>query len=280
MGKNVASDIVSLPISTIRAGDRLREVDQDHVDFIAVSLDENGLRSPLWVRVAGADGLHDLIAGAHRLAAATQLGWDEIRCEVMDVDDLDAKMLEIDENLFRRELTCLDRAAFLAERKDVYEALHPESKRGVVGQSAMNNQTDNLVSLVPSFAEATAIKLGVDARTVFRAIARARNIAPDVRKMIATTWVAQKGAALDALARLQPDEQRAAVAILLKERGPKTIPLALAELRGTPIEQDTDEAEYAALIKAWRRAGKRARDQFVAFLDSEGAVHAPFGNAA
>jgi len=274
MSRNFASEIVSIPIDTICADDRLREIDTDCVDLLSVSMDEYGLLSPLWVREAGADGLHDLIAGAHRLEAAKRLGWVEIIAIVFSVEGLDARMMEIDENLFRRELSPLDRATFLAERKEIYETLHPETKNGAAGLAAMNNQTDKFVSLVPSFAEATAEKLGVDGRTVFRAIARATKIVPDVRKLIATTWVAQKGSVLDALARLAPDDQRAVAALLVKENGPKTVALAQAEINGTSIEPDDEEVQYTSLLKAWRRAGKRARDQFIAFLDDEGALTA------
>ena len=181
--------------------------------------------------------------------------------------------MEVDENLFRRELSTLDRAIFLAQRKEVYEALHPETRRG-----GDRSQTDNLVSLIPSFADATAIKLGVDARTVFRAVARASAIVAETRKLIATTWIAQKGAALDALAKLDPDDQVAVARRMLAEDAPvKSVAEALRLVRGeadaaTPEEDAASELQ--ALVKAWRRAGQRARDNFVAFLEREGAVEA------
>lgn len=271
--KHILPETVIIPISTIVADDRLREIDVDYVDFLSVSMDDLGLRTPVWVQEADAQGLHHLIAGGHRLEAAKRLGWIEIRADVFSIDGIDARMLEIDENLFRRELSPLDRAVFLAERKSLYEARHPETKRGAAGQATMNDQTDKLVSLVPSFAEETALKLGVDARTVFRAIHRADNIAPDVRRKIAATWIAAKGTALDALARLEPPRQREVVALLLKEDGPKNVAAALVELNGpAPDQPDGTEAEYGALLKAWRRAGAKARDRFTSFLASEGAI--------
>lgn len=247
-------------------------IDEDWVDFLSVLMEDVGLRTPLWVQDADETGLHQLIAGAHRLAAAIRLGWTEIRADVFSVDGIDARMLEIDENLFRRELSPLDRSVFLAERKALYEAKYPETKRGGDRKS---DQSDNLVSLVPSFADATALKLGVDARTVFRAIARAEKIAPDVRKKIATTWIASKGAMLDALIRLDPDVQRKVVDALLREGGPKNVAAALVELNGAPIEENAEDAGYLALVKAWRRAGARGRDAFIEFLRGEGAVDAP-----
>lgn len=274
-GKTAEPEIVTIPIETIMCDDRLRGIDQDHVDLLAVSMEEFGLRSPLWVQMADGAGLHSLIAGAHRLAAAKQLGWTDIRCEVLDCDGIDARLLEIDENLFRRELNPLDRSVFLAERKALYEARYPEAKRGAKGLAVANDQTDKLVSLVPSFAEETAIKLGVDARTVFRAIARAEKIAPDVRKTIATTWIAAKGSVLDALVKLEADEQRAVVRRMLGPDGEKSVAAALAALRGDVIEADGTDGELQRLLKAWRGAGKAARDQFIDFLVGEGAALHP-----
>ena len=271
MLKNAQVETVIIPIETIVSEDRMRQIDSDYVDFLSVSMDEVGLRTPVWVQEADQEGLHQLIAGAHRLEAARRLGWREIRADVFSIDGIDARMLEIDENLFRRELTPLDRAVFLAERKELYEARNPETRRGGDRRS---DQTDKLVSLIPSFAEETAVKLGVDARTIFRAIARANNIVPDVQKKIAVTWIAAKGAALDAISRLEPEQQRAVVALLLQEGGPRTVPAALAVLTGEHPTRDSSDDQYGALLKAWRRAGSRARDLFTAYLAAEGAIDA------
>ncbi|MFT8664020.1 MAG: hypothetical protein ABF772_03195 [Acetobacter orientalis] len=47
-------------------------------------------------------------------------------CVVKNVNDDEVELLEIDENLCRRELSALDRATFLTRRQDVYQKLHPE----------------------------------------------------------------------------------------------------------------------------------------------------------
>ena len=68
-----------------------------------------------------------------------------------------AEMAELDENLMRRELTVLQRAEMLARRKQLYEALHPEAKRGVAGGRASGarrrgDRTTVNVSLVREIA--------------------------------------------------------------------------------------------------------------------------------
>ncbi|MFT8560932.1 MAG: ParB N-terminal domain-containing protein [Acetobacter sp.] len=115
-------------LSDIDADDRLREVDHEAALFISASIAEHGLRQPIEVRKVGKR--YKLIAGGHRLQAAKILEWVDIPAIVLKATELEAKLLEIDENLFRRELSPLDRATFLATRKEVYEALHPETKHG------------------------------------------------------------------------------------------------------------------------------------------------------
>lgn len=122
--------VLSIPLDLIDVGERLRAVDRDYVSLIAESLAERGLDTPIIVTAAGADGRHALIAGGHRVAAASLAGWTEIPAKVVEADELQARLIEIDENLIRRELSALDRAVFLAERKRIYEAMHPATRPG------------------------------------------------------------------------------------------------------------------------------------------------------
>ena len=55
------------------------------------------------------DERYVLVTGAHRLAAARLLGWEQIECFKVDCDELDAELWEIAENLHRAELTALQR---------------------------------------------------------------------------------------------------------------------------------------------------------------------------
>jgi ParB family chromosome partitioning protein len=97
-----------------------------------------------------------------------------------------------------------------------------------------------------------------------------------VRDRIATTWVADKGTELDALAKLGPADQRRVVEVLLRAEDPaRSVAAALREIRGTPEEPpDAADLQYAALLAAWRKAGKRARRLFVNYLVQNGAIDA------
>jgi ParB-like chromosome segregation protein Spo0J len=98
-----------------------RPVNRDDVDMLAVSFVRIGMQMPITVRCfpdrlsgAGAIGTYVLVTGAHRLAAAKQLGWPTIDCFIADCDEIEAQLLEISENLHRRELTALERAEQIA----------------------------------------------------------------------------------------------------------------------------------------------------------------------
>ena len=70
-----------------------------------------------------------LIAGANRLEAYKLLGRECIPAIVLSIDDVDAELAELDENLMRDELTAYQHALCVARRKKLYEARYPEAQR-------------------------------------------------------------------------------------------------------------------------------------------------------
>lgn len=259
----IAIDLIDVP------EDRLRLPDPDAVDAIALSMDERGLMHPITVAAPKKGNRFHLIAGLHRLTAARQLGWAEITASIFEGKALEARLLEIDENLFHRPLSPLDRAAHLAERKRIYEELYPETRSGPVGASVRWHATDKL-----SFASDAAEKLGISDRDVRRSIARYTKIAPDVRAQIALTWIADKGTELDALARLDPAQQRKVVTALLNRDAPSVRQAVIGLTGARPSAPAEDDVEYDRLMAAWRRAGARAKERFLAELDRQGALGA------
>lgn len=128
---------VTLKVADILIGDRLRQIDPAHAELLAESLRQTGrLRHPPEVRrqKKGAKVNHTLIAGGHRMRAVQIVGWEEVEVEVYEGDDDEVRLWEIDENLIRHDLNPLDRAVFLHQRKEIYERLHPETKKGAVNQ--------------------------------------------------------------------------------------------------------------------------------------------------
>ncbi len=130
-----------IAINEIKVGPGRREAQPEAVRELADSISEVGLLNPITVNQE-----NTLIAGLHRLEAAKLLGWKEIECTVSQLDSLQAKLAEIDENFVRVELGSVDYGDLLLQRKEIYEKLHPETRVGISQAAGMNRAVGNNVS--------------------------------------------------------------------------------------------------------------------------------------
>jgi len=259
-------ELVILDPAEVVVSERLRAVDEAWVEAIGASMATRGQDTPIQVRRNGGGKLH-LVAGAHRLAACKQEGLN-VRAEVITCTDLEARLIEIDENLFRRELNPLDRAVFLAERKKVYLEMFPETRKGAKNQHAKGG----LLNDTMSFSRQTAERIKLSQRSVERAIHIAENIPADLRaRLIGTPW-ADKQADLLYLASLAESTQRRAMALVF-DGAAKSLKAAVAQIDGTAApEPSSAERQYARLIDAWNRSGVEVRSHFLAHLREIGAL--------
>ena len=199
---------MQMKISEIKINPGRRDTQQRNVEELARSIAAVGLMNPITVTQD-----NTLIAGLHRLEAAKLLGWTEIECTVSDADGLQAELAEIDENFVRAGLSHRELGDLLLRRKELYEAIHPETRQGQRnGQTAKN---DNLTVLAAKpFSEDTADKLGISKRTVERLVQTAANLTPEAKKTIRDAGdKITKGDALK-ISRLPPDQQAEAAAVL------------------------------------------------------------------
>ncbi len=210
-------EVLSLPISAILMNDRLRAVDVAEVDRLALSIKEVGQITPIEVRQI--DELrYSLVAGAHRLAACLRCGMQTVRAVLFEGDNNTARLREIDENLFRRELSAFDQAEFLAERRIVWEQMFGQVKRG--GDRRAKAQVEPLLEALrkSGFLKDTSERLGLSRPVLKRALYRKAHMAEDVWASLRGTADAENGAFLDKLAKLDRDTQRAVVEFS-KQRG-------------------------------------------------------------
>jgi ParB family transcriptional regulator, chromosome partitioning protein len=262
-------EILQIDPARIEVVNRLRAVDSDYVEMLAQSIAERGLDAPIRVTLGDADGRHRLIAGAHRLAAVRLLGLPSIAAIPFDGTELQAELVEIEENLIRRELSEMDRATFLARHKAVWLALYPEAKQGGDRRRRSKSQDGTLIGhpLSERFSDVAAKKLGISRTSVFRAIRRHEALPVAVRDRIASTWIADNGSALDDLiGRAQPltaAEQHAVLDLLLdptmKLRGVND---ALRLVRRLPAP-DVSVAAAKRLDAAWKSAPARVQREFL-----------------
>ena len=123
--------------------DRMRRLRPEKVDELVGSIKRHkGLLQPIIVRLRESDGARVLVAGLHRLEAARKLGHTSIRADLLGYLDADqAKLIEIDENLIRADLSAAERKLHIAERKKLYRSStrRPSTARSDVAERVRKN---------------------------------------------------------------------------------------------------------------------------------------------
>jgi ParB family transcriptional regulator, chromosome partitioning protein len=206
-----------------------------HLDALMASIQEVGLLQP--IVVTGEAPHYRLIAGWRRYHACKRLDWPEIPATIVAVDELHAELAAIDENLIRQELTVLERAEQFCRRKEIYEALHPETKHGNGPGRGYREKKRNKFA---SFAADAAAKTGRDKRTVQYEVQIGTKLSAGVKESIRSLPSANKITELLQLAR-EPQERQEAIVGQLVSGGAKSVREArralkagAADLESTP----------------------------------------------
>ena len=139
-----------------------------------------------------------------------------------NLDGLHRQLAEVDENLCGTKLTPSERALFTARRKDIYLALHPETR------ATQNASLERKTSEKSAFVSDTADRTGTSRRTVEMEAARGAAIGDDVLAAVKGTCL-DKGVELDALARMTADQQRDLAALERSTQEARWIELAAAK---------------------------------------------------
>jgi len=262
---------MKMALDRILVGERLRPVIPARVAVLSESMEAKGLDQPIVVRtLATAVGAqdHQLVIGAHRLAAAGALGWMDIEALIRPYDETTARLAEIDENLVRGELSPLDRCICLAERKRIWEELHPEARHGGDRRSKTrprSNGKELPLDRVAGFSREAAATIGLSDRTIRDAVQIAEALSGDIADFLRRAPVELKGAQLRALARLPATERRTAAAHLSDGRAP-SFDAALAAVGRKAPPVDGQEQLYRALVSLWGRTSAKTRKRFLAHI--------------
>lgn len=189
----VERPILSLALADIAIGARIGFYHADHAAGLAESMASDGQHDPIHVRRNGnaAKQPWTLIAGRHRIGAATSLGWTHINAiQIADANTDRATLLrmELSENLDHRNPRPIERALFIQALAELEEAAdHPghEGERSqdrairVRWKNAIENRSENneidtvaTIAAVSDWQKRTAIAVGCSERTLrlYRAI--------------------------------------------------------------------------------------------------------------
>ena len=106
---------------------------------LADSIRQYGILQPLTVRKC--EGYYELVAGERRARAARMAGLKEVPCLLARVDEKDAGLLALIENLHRRGLNCFEEAEAIAKLIQRYELSQQEAAEKLgKSQSAIANK--------------------------------------------------------------------------------------------------------------------------------------------
>ncbi len=273
-----ARRVIPIALAEIHASDRRRPVDPEQVQVIAESVGEIGLQSPIAVRLDPADAAgYRLVAGAHRIAAAAELGWTRIDALVVDGSDDELALMEIDENLARAELTPLDRALFLAERKAIYLRLHPGA--GKPGRPRQSANCAKFAQFQPrSFEEDAERQVGLSRRGVYRALEIGTGLVPTLAEALRDTPLSRREGDLFRLARMPAADQEAAAERI--RAGDEVKPAKLGDVVKTSPRERQAKTARDDLVEAWNRARPEERRWFLEWLrerNQRGGPRSPEG---
>ncbi|WP_422371312.1 ParB/RepB/Spo0J family partition protein [Hoeflea sp.] len=271
----------SIKLSDIHVPERLRSIDEDHALAINKSIAEHGLINPITVRqTPNGERSYTLVAGAHRYRAFEMLEEAEIDAVVVKADADEAVLLEISENLFRNDLSVIDRAVFVETYRDVWEKTRGEIKK--TGRPPKSSAKLALLSNSPvdliaqeaenGFSQVCADRLGISRRAIYRLNSIAQNLPRELRQQIAGTPIADNQSQLLKLAKLEPTKRAKAHIALRESKGDFKAAMELIEPPAK--KQDPEMQVISRLIDAWERAKPATRKKFMAHAGLSAASNA------
>ena len=212
--------------------DRLRAIDPVWGAAVGKMMTRDGQDTPIKVCRLPGRNRWTLVAGAHRHYGATVEEIVYLKAEVVTAEKDERRLHEVRENLFRADLSPIDRAAFIAEMVAIHKrraGIDPEADGRVASitarwQKAIKDEahdTTATIAVVYGFTEQVANDLGFSTRTIENDLMLYRRLAPSiVERLREAQHPALKNATqLRALAKLEPGVQSDVLQALVGDGG-------------------------------------------------------------
>lgn len=174
-------EITTRKLSDIQRNNEYLRIETD-VETLKKSIKRIGLINPITI-----NNNNELLAGARRFQAISELGWEEAPVHLVDRDELEQELISIDENLVRIPLNNLELEKCLNRGREIYEQLNPDvvkvdlSNDELSAESKQKQKEKDKLD-TSSFAAITAEKTGLSKSVIKSAIKRDELAAEAVKK--------------------------------------------------------------------------------------------------
>lgn len=261
------TELNTIKLADIHIPERLRKLDLANAMFIADSIKRQGLMHPITVRRTprAKGGKFTLVAGRHRMEAVYLNDLDEIDAFIVKADETGARLKEIEENLFRNDLSQLDRAVFVTEFRRLWEAEHGEITRG--GDQKIKLNLWSMSEHGGSFIKVAAERIGVSEPSIKRLQRVGLNLDPELRRKLAGRPEADNLSLLTKLVDLGPEKQAGVVRALESTKG--DIKKAIAATQPAKRKPSAEERIWSTLISTWDRTNVATRRKFYAHIQAQ-----------
>lgn len=126
-------NIIEIPVESVEIGERVGMFWADKALQIGAAIAADGQNDPIKVRRAGPKAAKPwvLVAGLHRLQGSIAVYLPTIQAIVVQGDQEALRLIEVSENLHRRDFEPLERAMFVRALADIYERRFYEGCEGL-----------------------------------------------------------------------------------------------------------------------------------------------------
>lgn len=174
-------ELATRKLSEIERNSEYLRIETD-VETLKKSIEKVGLINPLTINKN-----NELLAGARRFQAITELGWVEAHVHIVDRDLLEQELISIDENLVRTPLNKLELEKCLNRGREIYEEINPTAIKVDLSTNDLNTeeklkQQEKDKQDNNSFAAITAEKTGLSKSVIKSAIKRDELASDSVKK--------------------------------------------------------------------------------------------------
>lgn len=243
----MADATLNLAIEEVIIGDR-RPVNDDAVKRLSNSIRQIGLQHPITVRSVRGEWI--LVAGRHRLEACKRLGHVSIMAGIAKMDEIDAEMWEISENLHRAELTKLERDEQISRWVELIELKRVSAQ---VDQKPQGGRPEGGIA-------AASRELGIERKDAARAVQVAA-LSDEAKEAAREHGLDDnRSALLEAAAKPSVAEQVAAIHARATAQPVRLAPDPLNDF-------EAKEKQVEILMNAWNKAGPEAREEFLGRID-------------